>query len=57
VEVACRSSRCGKRPGVTILHKFNTKTGALVSTRMFRNPTEEVNNNDHQFIRSPVRSA
>jgi hypothetical protein len=41
VEVACKSGRCGKRSGVVVLHKFNTKTGQLVSTRLFKEPEPE----------------
>lgn len=38
IEVACPSRWCGKRPGVTVLHVFSTRTGELLSTRQFRNP-------------------
>jgi hypothetical protein len=38
VEVMCPSRFCGRRDGVTVLHEFSTSTGALIRTRLFRNP-------------------
>lgn len=38
VEIACPSRWCGKREGVTVLHAFSTRTGALILTRRFKNP-------------------
>lgn len=37
-EVSCPSRWCGKRPGVTVLHVFSTKTGELLDTRRFQSP-------------------
>lgn len=37
-EVKCDSRFCGAGPGVTVLHRFNTQTGELVSTNRYRNP-------------------
>jgi hypothetical protein len=36
IEVSCPSRWCGKRPNVTVLHVFSTRTGELLSTRQFR---------------------
>lgn len=44
LEVSCRSNRCGKEPGVIIIHRFalrddpegRHKTGDLVETLKFR---------------------
>lgn len=36
IEVVCRSNRCGKAPGVVVLHKFNVATGQLVSTQRLK---------------------
>ncbi|QPX62566.1 hypothetical protein SEA_WOLLYPOG_13 [Arthrobacter phage Wollypog] len=38
IEVKCRSSRCGARAGVVILHRFDTHTGRLLGTRSFKDP-------------------
>lgn len=27
LEVACRNRRCGKEPGVLVIHRFNVNTG------------------------------
>lgn len=44
LEVPCRSKRCGKEPGVVVLHRFDLSTGHLVSTIRFRQPEEETHN-------------
>lgn len=36
IEIACRSSRCGKRPGVVVIHRFDLSTGECVSTRQYQ---------------------
>jgi len=55
VEFSCKSKRCGKEPGVVVIHSFNTKTGELVSTKLYREPEETA---DADCItRSAVRSA
>lgn len=46
LEVSCRSNRCGKEPGVIIIHRFalqddprgEFRTGDLVGTSKFRDP-------------------
>ena len=45
LEVRCRSNRCGKEPGVIIIHRFalqdgpeGVQTGDLVGTLKFRDP-------------------
>lgn len=38
MEVTCPSRWCGKRPGVTVLHVFSTRTGELLKTRQFQSP-------------------
>lgn len=38
IEVKCRSSRCGHREGVVVLHTFNARTGELVETKFYRDP-------------------
>lgn len=37
LEVKCKSGRCGKRPGVVVLHQFNLITGE-VTTKKFKEP-------------------
>ena len=41
VEMSCPSRWCGKAPGVVVIHRFNTATGQLVSTRSFKEPVKE----------------
>jgi hypothetical protein len=35
IEIACRSTKCGKRPGVVVIHKFDIRSGDCVSTRRY----------------------
>ena len=35
VEIACRSTKCGKRPGVVVIHRFDMTSGDCVSTRRY----------------------
>lgn len=39
IEISCRSTRCGKEPGVTVVHCFDVNTGELIRTRRFAQPT------------------
>lgn len=39
LEVKCRSERCGAKRGVVVLHRINVKTGDLVETKRFSDPT------------------
>lgn len=39
VEISCRSARCGKEPGVIVVHRFDAFTGELIDTRRFTQPT------------------
>ena len=36
LEVKCSSTLCGKKPGVVVLHRFDTNTGDLLETRRFK---------------------
>ena len=38
IDIACDSRFCGKVAGVTVLHRFDLRTGALQGTRKYRNP-------------------
>lgn len=38
LEVKCRSKRCGHQPGIVVIHRFDVKTGALISTHKFTDP-------------------
>lgn len=35
IEVVCRSQRCGKAPGVIVIHRFS-HAGQLVATKKYR---------------------
>lgn len=36
IEVKCSSSFCGSKPGVVVIHLFNSSTGELVDTKMYK---------------------
>lgn len=40
VEIACRSTKCGKRPGVVVIHRFDMSTGECVSTKRYQEATD-----------------
>jgi hypothetical protein len=39
LEVSCRSSLCGHRDGVVVIHKFDAVTGQLIGTVKYKDPT------------------
>lgn len=39
IEVKCRARFCGHGPGVVVIHKFDPKTGELLGTNSFRDPS------------------
>ncbi len=39
-EFTCRSKRCGKEPGVVVVHRFDLSTGRMTETKRFSNPKE-----------------
>lgn len=41
VEVKCNSKFCGASSGIVVLHKFNTETGELIETNLYKDPTRE----------------
>lgn len=41
VEVKCGSKHCGAGPGVVVLHRFNTESGALLETQRFKDPERD----------------
>lgn len=47
LEVACKSRRCGKKPGNVVLHEYSFETGELLRTRVFQQP-KEVNSNGNR---------
>lgn len=38
LEIKCRSKFCGAEPGVTVLHRFDAESGALLETKLFKDP-------------------
>lgn len=42
VEVRCDSRWCGKRPDNVVIHRFNTKTGEVETTRQFKNLRKDI---------------
>jgi hypothetical protein len=57
IEVSCKSRRCGKVPGVIVLHTFDLRTGKLLSTRLFKNPEERGENNGSSEPSIALRSS
>jgi hypothetical protein len=58
VEIACRSARCGKRPGVVVIHRFDVLTGECVSTSQFKEARITKGEADGTCIQgAPLRSA
>jgi len=41
IEVRCRSIFCGYEPGKVILHQFDAGSGELLSTKEYRDPSNE----------------
>jgi hypothetical protein len=41
LEVSCRSTRCGKKIGVVVVHRFNLSSGQVISTRLYSEPRKE----------------
>lgn len=37
-EVKCDSRFCGARPGITVLHRFDIRTGAMIDTHRYISP-------------------
>lgn len=41
LEIKCSSRFCGAGRGVVVIHRFNVKTGELVETLRFKDPTRK----------------
>lgn len=58
LEVKCRSSFCGRKKGVVVIHRFDPLTGELVETKRYKDtPTinkEKGQANGRRKRRSPV---
>lgn len=39
VDISCRSRKCGKAPGVVVIHRFDTRTGECIHTRRYQEAT------------------
>lgn len=58
IEVKCSNNRCGARSGTVVLHRFSLITGALLQTRIFRDPMtpkEGGGTNGDSRLRTAVR--
>jgi hypothetical protein len=54
LEVSCRSSLCGHRDGVVVIHKFDAATGEFLGTSKFRDAPilkEEVSDGHSPAVR------
>lgn len=41
IEIKCNSRWCGAKPGVVVLHHFNAESGALLDTKLFKDPERD----------------
>lgn len=59
LEVKCRSSRCGARRGVVVIHHFSVTSGDLLETKVFKDPATRKEGEQYADRRnsSAVRSA
>lgn len=57
LEVKCHRRTCGSKPGVVVLHTFDTTTGELVKTERYANPPKEGNTDGSFRERPAVRTA
>lgn len=57
LEVKCRSKRCGARPGVVVIHRFDHQ-GRFIETKQYRDPAFRNEVKDNATRNSPsLRSA
>lgn len=42
LEVKCRDRFCGAAPGFVVLHTFDLKTGTMLYTSLFKDPTRRI---------------
>lgn len=58
IEQKCRSARCGAKPGVVVIHRFDTASGDLLETKLYKDPTNREGGQDGSVgHRASVRSA
>lgn len=38
LEISCRSALCGHRDGNVVIHLFDTVTGSLIDTKVYKDP-------------------
>lgn len=43
LEIKCSSRFCGAKPGVVVLHRYNTQTGELLDTSKYKDPERKTN--------------
>lgn len=41
LEVKCKSRYCGAQDGAVVLHRFDTSSGELIGTSIYKNPRKE----------------
>lgn len=59
LEVRCRNRKCGYEPGVLVLHRFDTRTGAVLGTKTYRDAAllKEEESSGTDCAAAAVRSA
>lgn len=40
LEISCRSSLCGHRDGVVVIHRFDVSNGELIETKFYKDSQE-----------------
>lgn len=38
IEIKCNSDRCGAKPGVVVIHRWDASTGVPLPTKWFKDP-------------------
>lgn len=41
IEIKCKRRTCGARPGVVVLHTFDSETGHLLKTERYADPARQ----------------
>lgn len=49
LEIKCRSSKCGARKGVVVMHYFDPETWELKDTRHFQDPITKFESNQEDI--------
>lgn len=43
LEIRCRNLRCGYKPGVLVVHRFDPMSGSFIDTKKYQDPNNQFN--------------